>query len=83
MTTKKSDKKSETSTPAKKTAEKLILYEAVQKHPEKNYIIIGALSSAGLLPQYRQEESEYGIEDITPSITMDELDKHVKNFLGE
>jgi len=83
MTTKKSDKKSENNTPAKKTAEKLILYEAVQKHPEKNYIIIGALSAAGLLAQYRQEESEYGIEDITPSITMDELNKHVKNFLGE
>ena len=83
MTTKKSDKKSESNTPAKKTAEKLILYEAVQQHPAKNYIIIGALSSAGLLAQYRQEESEYGIEDITPSITMDELDKHVKNFLGE
>ena len=48
MTTKKSDKKSESNTPAKKTAEKLILYEAVQQHPAKNYIIIGALSSAGL-----------------------------------
>lgn len=85
MTAKKSDKKSETNTPAKKAEgkEKLILYEAVQKHPAKNYVIIGALSSVGLLAQYRQEESEYGIEDITPSITMDELDKHVKNFLGE
>ena len=81
----KSDKKSEATAPAKKTAakEKLILYEAVQKHQEKNYIIIGALASAGLLAQYKQEESTYGIEDIPPSITMDELDKLIKKFLGE
>lgn len=72
-------------TPAKKSAakEKLILYEAVQEHPKKNYILMGALASAGLLEQYRKEESEYGIEDITPSITMDELNKIVNEFLGE
>lgn len=78
MTTKKSEK-----TTAKKSAEKLILFEAVQKHPTENYIIVGALSKAGLLNQYHKEELAYGIEDIAPSITMDELDKHVKNFLGE
>lgn len=78
MTVKKSEK-----TTAKKSAEKLILFEAVQKHPTENYIIIGALSKAGLLNQYHKEELAYGIEDIAPSITMDELDKHVKNFLGE
>lgn len=80
--TKKSEKTNE-KPPAKDTAEKLILYEAVQNHPEKNYILVGALSKAGLLEQYRQEEIDYGVEDITPSITMDELDKHVKKFLGE
>lgn len=78
MTVKKSEK-----TTAKKPAEKLILFEAVQKHPTENYIIVGALSKAGLLDQYHKEELAYGIEDIAPSITMDELDKHVKNFLGE
>ena len=82
MTKKKTEEKTEKTT-AKNAAEKLILFEAVQKHPTENYIIIGALSKAGLLNQYRQEELAYGIEDITPSITMDELDKHVKNFLGE
>jgi hypothetical protein len=79
--TQKTDKK----TPAEKetASEKMILFEAVQKHPTQNYIIMGALSKAGLLNQYRQEELDYGIEDIEASITMDELDKHVKNFLGE
>lgn len=83
MTKKKSEEKTTEKTPVKETAEKLILYEAVQAHPAENYIIVGALSKAGLLTQYRQEELEYGIGDITPSITMDELDKCVKNFLGE
>lgn len=78
MTTKKSEKNT-----AKKSAEKLILFEAVQEHPTENYIIVGALSKAGLLNKYHEEELAYGIEDIAPSITMDELDKHVKNFLGE
>lgn len=83
MTTKRSDKNTDKSTSAKKAAEKLILFEAVREHPTENYIIIGALSKAGLLDQYHEEELAYGIEDIAPSITMDELDKHVKNFLGE
>ena len=83
MTVKKSDKNTDKSTPAKKAAEKLILFEAVREHPTENYIIIGALSKAGLLNQYHKEELAYGIEDIAPSITMDELDKHVKNFLGD
>lgn len=82
MTKKKTEEKTEKTT-AKNAAEKLILFEAVQKHPTENYILVGALSKAGLLNQYRQEELAYGIDDIDPSITMDELDKHVKNFLGE
>lgn len=83
MTKKKTEEKPKEKTTAKTAKEKLILFEAVQKHPSKNYIIIGALSQADLLQQYRAEEAIYGIEDITPSITMDELDKIVKNFLGE
>ena len=81
--TKKSESNEKTKTPANAAAEKLILYEAVQKHPTENYIIIGALSKAGLLIQYQEEAVAYGIEDIEASITMDELDKIVKNFLGE
>ena len=86
MTKKKSEEKTDEKTntaSAKKTAEKLILFEAVQKNPTENYIIIGALSKADLLTQYRKEEAEYDIEDIEPSITMDELDKLIKKFLGE
>lgn len=83
MNNKKSNKNTKKDTPAKETAEKMILYEAVQKHPTANYIIVGALSKAGLLEQYRQEEQDYGIEDIPESITLDELDKHVKKFLGD
>ena len=82
MIKKKSEEKTTNETPAKASKEKLILYEAVQENPEQNYIIIGALSKAGLLDQYREEEAVHGIEDITPSITMDELNKHIKEFLG-
>ena len=85
MTKKKSEEKTKkTNTSAPSSAkEKLILFEAVQKNPTENYIIVGALSKADLLTQYRKEEAEYGIEDINPSITMDELDKIIKDFLGE
>lgn len=85
MTKKKSeDKNTEKTTSAKKTAkDKLILFEAVQEHPAENFVIVGALSKADLLEQYRQEELDYGIADIAPSITMEELDEIVKDFLGE
>lgn len=84
MTKKKSEEKTKkTNTSAPQAKEKLILFEAVQKNPTENYIIVGALSKADLLTQYRKEEAEYGIEDIAPSITMDELDKIIKDFLGE
>lgn len=81
MTNKKKTDKKESA--PKKEAEKLILCEAVAQHPEQEYIIVGALSSADLLQQYRKELAVYGIEDIEPSITMDELDKIIKKFLGE
>ena len=56
--TKKSEKTNE-KPPAKDTAEKLILYEAVQKHPEKNYILVGALSKAGLLEEYKYQKANF------------------------
>ena len=65
------------------TKEKLILFEAVDKHPTKNYIILGALTYAGLIKQYTEEEAVYGKEDIKPTITIDELNKIIKNFIGE
>ena len=76
------EKKEETSAP-KAPGEKLILYEAVQAYPLANWIIVGALSRAELLDQYKHEEAVYESEDIEPSITVDELTKIIKNFLGE
>ena len=76
-TTKKTESKKEVA-----ASKKLTLFDAVQKSKVKNYIIVGALSKAGLLEQYRKEEAEHGIEDIEPSITMTELNKIIKNFTG-
>ena len=82
MTNKKNQKKKDE--PAKKApGEKLILYELVQAYPEKNSIIIGALAKAGLLDQYRYEESVYEKEEIKPSMKVDELTKIIKEFTGE
>ncbi len=79
MTNKKESTKK---TAAKAKKDKKILYEAVQENSTKTWIIIGALSVAGLLPQYRWEESAYGHEDIEPSITEEELNKIIKNFIS-
>lgn len=85
--TKKKETKDDKDTPkvtaVPKKGEKLILFEAVQENPTPNYIIIGALTAAGLIQQYEQEELDYGIEDIKPSITADELNKIIKEFIGE
>lgn len=62
---------------------KKILYEAVQENRTPNYIIVGALSRAGLLKQYREEEAVYGVENLKPSITDSELNKMIKDYLGE
>ncbi|WP_458456214.1 hypothetical protein [Methanobrevibacter sp.] len=84
MTKNQSNKKGkeETSTP-KAPSEKLILYEAVQAYPLANWIIVGALARAELLDQYRHEEAVYESEEIEPSITVDELNKIIKQFVGE
>lgn len=71
------NKNNKTSTP------KEILYEAVQKNPTHNYIIMGALTQAGLYNQYKEEETIYGVENIKPSITTNELNKIIKNYIGE
>ncbi len=84
MTTKKTEAKKEVKKEEEATAsnKKLTLFDAVQKSKVKNFVIVGALSKAGLLEQYRKEEAENGIEDIEPSITMTELNKIIKNFTG-
>lgn len=74
-------------TPAKNTktstSKKITLYDAVEQSKERKYIVVGALSRAGLLEKYRYEESIYGIEDIEPSITENDFNKIIKEFLGE
>lgn len=78
----KTEEKEETSAP-QAPSEKLILFEAVQSHSIENWIIVGALARAELLDQYRHEETVYGSEEIEPSITVDELNKIIKQFVGE
>ncbi len=79
MTKKKTEGKTtkKNNTPVK---DKKILYEAVQENNTPNFIIIGALSKAGLLTQYEYEKSVYGKEDLEPTITLDELEMIIKNF---
>lgn len=84
MTSKKTNSKEKESTPSKKEAsKKLILLEVVNEYPERMDIKIGALSRAGLLTQYRYEESVHEKEEIKPSITVDEFTKILKDYLGE
>ena len=73
-----------TKTTKKNSAQpKQILYEAVQENKTRNYIIVGALTRAGLYQQYKYEESVYGVENLEASITQDELNKIIKEFTGE
>lgn len=83
--TAKENKKSKKTSPAKKEEpdKKLVLYELVEAYPAPKYVIIGALTAAGLLKQYEHEKSVYEKEIIEPSITVDEFNKIIKNFLGE
>ena len=81
MTIKNESKNKNNKTSAATSKE--ILYEAVQKNPTRNYIIMGALTQAGLYNQYKEEETIYGVENIKPSITTDELNKIIKNYIGE
>lgn len=68
---------------APKKKDMKILYEAVQENPTQNYIIMGALTRAGLYNQYCKEKRLYGIENLQPTITVEELNKIITNYLGE
>ena len=85
MTNKNNQKESKADSKKVPTAQKMILFEAVQMHEEQNPLIIGALSKAGLLTQYRHEKHAIitGTEDVSPSITMNELNNIIKKFKGE
>ena len=68
--TEKQDKKEKTEKP---TVEKYTLVELVIACPTDMIWIIYNLSRVGLLEQYRQEAEDYGIKDITPSLTIEEF----------
>ena len=82
MTKKEVESKKKEST-KKKAPEKLLLVDAVNASEYPSYIILGALSLAELLDQYLYEKKMYLKEEFKPSITMDELNKIIKDFLGE
>ena len=66
----------------KETGKKRILYELVEESELREYIIVGALAKAGLLPQFEQEKIDYGFEDVKPSLTQKEFGKILSDFLG-
>ena len=68
--TEKQDKKEKTEKP---TVEEYTLVELVIACPTDMIWIIYNLSRVGLLEQYRQEAEDYGIKDITPSLTIEEF----------
>lgn len=74
MTTTKKTEKQKT----KKAEESL--YEAVQKNPERLYIKIGALSRAGLLKQYNEEEQLYGREVLKKTTNQDEITEIINKY---
>lgn len=75
-------KKKEEPAPKADAGKKRILYELVAESPLREYIIVGALAKAGLLPQFEQEKVDYGLQDLKPSLTQKEFDKIVSDFLG-
>lgn len=82
MTAKKNKTEKKKDDSAKKTPmEKLILCELVEAYPVEKSIILGALAKAGLLDQYNHELIVYEKEEIKPSITVDELNKILNDFL--
>ena len=75
-------KKKEEPAPKTDAGKKRILYELVDESELREYIIVGALAKAGLLPQFEKEKKEYGFQDVEPSLTQKEFDKILSDFLG-
>ena len=80
--TKKKQEPEEVKETKPNTGQKRILYELVAESPTREFIIVGALAKAGLLPQYEQEKKDYGFQDVKASITQKEFDKILSDFLG-
>lgn len=79
----KNDNKRETVENKPKATFKRVLVELVAESPEREFKIIGALAKAGLLSQYEHEKECLGRFDIEPSITEEEFEKILSDFLGK
>lgn len=75
-------KKVEDKTKKEKNSPKKILYELVKESEIEEHKIMGALGKAGLIEQYETEKVKYNRFDIEPTVTQDEFDKILKDFLG-
>lgn len=76
--TKKKESKEEIS--KKTNTKKELLIELVNNSTEDLYVIIGALTYAGLISQYEYEKENYKVLDLKPSLTNEEFTKIIKNF---
>lgn len=83
MTKTKETEEKKTNSSKKSPGEKFILYELVETYPLENWIILGALAKEGLLEEYNYQKENYEKVELKPSITVDELNKIIKNFTGE
>lgn len=54
-----------------------------KKNPTEHFIIVGALARAGLLEQYNQEKLDYPKGIVKPTITDEQLNKIIKDYIGE
>lgn len=75
--TKKAEKETNTkkTTAKKTTAKKYSLYELVKECDVKKPILMGQLSKAGLLNQYKEEKELYQIEPLPLTITKEEFEE--------
>ena len=64
------------------TEEKKVLYKLVEESRIKKHTIMGALSKAGLLPQYEKEVIDSERLIIPETITQKEFDKIIETYLG-
>ena len=79
MATKKPDNKKEEN---KKTEKKAVLFDLAKQSQEREYVIVGALSKAGLKNQYDTEKEEVGVQNVKPTITQSEFDKILMDYRG-
>ncbi len=68
--------------PRKAKEPKQTLINLTKQSSTPEYIIVGALSKAGLLQQYEYEKINNGVLDLTPSMNQTEFTKLITDFIG-